>query len=98
MIRSENRRAGFRSDFAVAASATTGVEDFFTSQLGKLEPGLRFESRSVFVVVSDFVPVPLKSETGKMLLLDETRNAVNDRVSNRALVARDRFGRHRQRR
>ena len=98
MIRSEDRRAGLGSNFAITASAATGVEDSFSTQFGQFEPGLCFKRRSVFVVMRDFVAIPLKTETGEMFLLDEPRNSFDDGMVDRTLFARDRFGRHRQRR
>ena len=98
MIGSEDGRSGFSRDFTVTASSATGIENSLALQFRQPEAGLGFECGAVFVVVCNFVAVPLKTEAREMLLFDETRNSVNDRMAGRALAARDRFGRQHQRR
>jgi len=81
MVGSENGCTSFRGDFAVPTSATACVENSFAGKFAECKSGLRFEGRSVFVVVSNFVAIPLKTEAGEMFLLNEPRNPIDDRMS-----------------
>ena len=98
MIRTEDGSTGFSRHFAVPTASAARVQNPFAGQFAQFETGLRFERRAVFVVVSNFVAIPLKPEAGKVFLLDEPGNSIDDGMTRRTFFTRNGLSRHRQRR
>ena len=89
MICSRYDRSGLGGDLAVTSSPAAGVENSQPGEFIQSHSGFGLKGGSIFIVVSDLVAVPLKTEAGEVLLLDESRNALNNRMRCRARLTSD---------
>ena len=89
MVCPKDGRARFSGNFAVPPAAAACIQNSFAGKFAQLESGLCFERRAVFVIVRDFVPVPLEAEAGEVLLLDEATSSVDSELEERIEIATD---------
>jgi hypothetical protein len=64
---------------AVAPPAATGIEHALAGQFAQSQAGFGLKRGTVFIIVSDFVLVPLQAEAGQVIGGNESRNSPDDR-------------------
>ena len=87
VINCQHDRIRLAGHFTVSSATAAGVQNTTALQVGQLETSFRLKRRTVFVVMRDFVLVPLQTKAGEVLRRDESWNAVVDREGRCAILA-----------